>query len=68
MNEKGGYPTAWIQNDGNDIAMLTVDIDGLPEGWSTAQGTQVILHQEVAGVPMSLRHPQGGTSSDFCSP
>ena len=54
VNEKGGYPTAWIQNDGNDIAMLTVDIDGLPEGWSTSQGTQVILAPgEVVGVPMS---------------
>lgn len=55
VNEKGGYPTAWIQNNGNDIAMLTVDIDGLPEGWSTAQGTQVILAPgEVTGVPIPL--------------
>ena len=55
INQEGGYPTAWIENNGNDIAMLTVDVDGLPEGWSTAQGTQVILAPgEVAGVPMTL--------------
>ena len=55
VNEQGGYPTAWIENQGNDIAMLTVDLDGLPEGWSTQQGSQVILAPgEVAGIPMSL--------------
>ena len=55
VNEQGGYPTAWIENQGNDIAMLTVDLDGLPEGWSTQQGSQVILAPgEVAGIPMNL--------------
>ncbi|MEL0181967.1 MAG: hypothetical protein VW872_02775 [Candidatus Poseidoniales archaeon] len=55
VNEQGGYPTAWIENQGNDIAMLTVDLDGLPEGWSTQQGSQVILAPgEVAGIPLSL--------------
>lgn len=55
INAEGGYPTAWIENNGNDIAMLTVDVDGLPDGWSTTQGTQVILAPgEVTGVPMSL--------------
>ena len=55
VNEQGGYPTAWIENQGNDIAMMTVDLDGLPEGWSTDQGTQVILAPgEVAGIPMNL--------------
>ena len=55
VNEQGGYPTAWIENQGNDIAMLTVDLDGLPEGWSTQQGSQMILAPgEVAGIPMSL--------------
>ena len=66
VNEKGGYPTAWIQNDGNDIAMLTVDIDGLPDGWSTSQGTQVILAPgEVAGVPMSLQPSAGWNQQRF---
>ena len=55
VNTKGGYPTAWVENNGNDIAMLTVDVDGLPEGWSTTQGTQVILAPgEVSGIPLSL--------------
>ena len=55
VNALGGYPTSWIENQGNDIAMLTVDVDGLPDGWSTNQGTQVILAPgEVAGLPLSL--------------
>lgn len=55
VNQEGGYPTAWVENKGNDIAMLTIDVDGLPEGWSTAQGTQMVLAPgEVAGIPLNL--------------
>ena len=55
VNEFGGYPTAWVENQGNDIALLSVDVDGLPEGWSTQQGTQLVLAPgEVVGLPLEL--------------
>ena len=55
VNEHGGYPAAWVENLGNDIAMLTVDVDGLPDGWATEQGTQIILAPgEVSGIPLTL--------------
>ncbi len=55
VNAKGGYPTAWVENQGNDIAMITVDVDGLPEGWETVQGRQLVLAPgEVAGLPLDL--------------
>ena len=55
VNDHGGYPTAWVENQGNDIALLTVDVDGLPEGWSTQQGTQMVLAPgEITGLPIEL--------------
>ena len=55
VNELGGFPTAWIENLGNDIAFITVDIGDLPEGWTTQQGVQLVLAPgEVAGVPIEL--------------
>ena len=55
VNENGGFPTVWVENQGNDVAFLTLDIDGLPEGWSVAQGTQLILAPgEFAGLPLNL--------------
>ena len=64
VNEHGGYPAAWVENLGNDIAMLTVDIDGLPDGWATEQGTQIILAPgEVSGIPLTLTPPKIGTTT-----
>ncbi len=55
INENGGFPTAWIENQGNDIALLTIDVAGLPEGWTTQQGSQLVLAPgEVAGIPLEL--------------
>ena len=55
VNERGGYPTAWVQNLGNDIALLSVDVDGLPDGWSTEQGTQMVLAPgDIEGLPLQL--------------
>ena len=55
VNSHGGFPTAWVENQGNDIALLTIDVAGLPEGWSTQQGSQLVLAPgEVAGIPLEL--------------
>lgn len=57
VNEKGGFPAAWIENSGNDIALLSIDIDGLPEGWTTQQGVSMVLAPgEISGLPIEL-HP-----------
>ena len=55
VNENGGFPTVWVENQGNDVAFLTLDIDGLPDGWSVNQGTQLILAPgEFSGLPLNL--------------
>jgi hypothetical protein len=55
VNSLGGYPTAWVENQGNDIAILSIDVADLPVGWSTQQGAQLVLAPgEVAGIPLEL--------------
>ena len=55
VNAQGGYPTAWVENQGNDMALLHVDVNGLPEGWSVDQGIQMVLAPgEIMGLPLDL--------------
>ena len=55
VNNLGGFPTAWVENQGNDIAILSLDVADLPVGWSTQQGRQLVLAPgEVAGLPLEL--------------
>ena len=55
VSQDGGYPTAWVENNGNDIALLSFSVSGLPEGWTTEQGKQLVLApNQIRGVPLSL--------------
>ena len=56
VSDEGGYPTAWVENNGNDIALLSFSVSGLPEGWTTQQGHQLVLApNEIKGVPLNLQ-------------
>jgi hypothetical protein len=56
VSDEGGYPTAWVENNGNDIALLSFSVSGLPEGWTTQQGQQLVLApNEIKGVPLNLQ-------------
>lgn len=55
VTSEGGFPTAWVQNLGNDMAILQVDVNGLPDGWSVNQGIQMVLAPgEMEGLPLDL--------------
>jgi len=55
VSDEGGFPTAWVENNGNDIALLSFSVSGLPEGWTTQQGQQLVLApNEIKGVPLNL--------------
>lgn len=55
INDQGGMPTAWVENNGNDIAVLQFGISGLPTGWTVEGATQmVIAPNQLIGIPMSL--------------
>jgi hypothetical protein len=49
------WPTAWIENTGNDVAIMDLSITNLPNGW-TLNGDDVIVvaPREIKGVPFQL--------------
>ena len=49
------WPTAWIENTGNDVAIMELNLNNLPSGW-TLSGDEVIVvaPSEIKGVPLQI--------------
>jgi len=55
INDQGGMPTAWIENNGNDVAVIQLSVSGLPDGWTVQGPSQmVIAPNQLLGIPLSL--------------
>ncbi len=55
INDQGGLPTAWVENVGNDVAVLQLGVSGLPSGWIVEGPSQmVIAPNQLIGIPLSL--------------
>ena len=66
VNKLGGMPTAWIENTGNDVAVLQLGVSGLPNGWTISGPTQmVVAPQQVLGIPLSLIPNEGWSGERF---
>lgn len=50
------WPTAWIENTGNDVAIMEVTIPNLPSGWTlTGDEIMVVAPGEVMGLPLQIK-------------
>jgi hypothetical protein len=50
------WPTAWIENTGNDVAIMDLEITNLPEGWTlNGEGVIVVAPGEVIGIPLQVQ-------------
>ena len=49
------WPTAWIENTGNDVAIMDISIPNLPSGW-TLSGDDIIVvaPNEIIGLPLQI--------------
>ena len=49
------WPTAWIENIGNDVAIIEVSLNNVPNGW-TVDGDDVIViaPSEIKGIPLQI--------------
>ena len=58
VNERGGYPLAWMENTGNTMSHVTLTLDNLPSGWniSGAQSASLSPHQ-IRGIPLEIIPP-----------
>jgi len=55
INNQGGMPTAWIENKGNDVAVLQLNVSGLPSGWTVEGPSQmVVAPSQLLGIPLNL--------------
>ena len=55
-NDVASWPTAWIENTGNDVAIIDIKIPNLPSGWTlTGDDTMVLAPGEIAGLPIQLQ-------------
>jgi hypothetical protein len=55
VNEDGGMPTAWLENNGNDVAVVQISVDGLPTGWLLNGSDQVVIAPgQLLGLPLML--------------
>ena len=50
------WPTAWVENIGNDVAIMDLSIQNLPTGWTaTGESVIVLAPGEVLGIPLQLQ-------------
>ena len=48
-------PTAWVENTGNDLAILSIAVTGIPSGWTANHPESLIISpNQVIGLPISL--------------
>ena len=54
-NSQESMPTAWIENTGNDLAILTLDINGVPNDWIVNYPETIVASPgQVIGLPIGL--------------
>ena len=55
VNKDGGMPTAWVENNGNDVAVLQLGVADLPSGWTTIGPSQmVVAPNQIIGIPLKI--------------
>lgn len=60
------WPTAWVENTGNDVAVMNLSIPNLPEGWTTSgDNVIVVAPAEVKGIPLQLEPSQNWNGNNI---
>lgn len=66
VSSVGGYPLAWIENTGNDVPEIDIEVLNLPQGWVVNVDSPMMLTPgEVQGLPISLIPPQDWNKASF---
>lgn len=49
------WPTAWIENTGNDVAIMDISLNNLPSGWVlSGENVIVVAPSEIKGLPIQI--------------
>ncbi len=58
VNTNIGYPTAWINNTGNDLSPVELEILNLPVGWQISGNSRIVIPSgQTIGVPLGIIPP-----------
>ena len=53
VNSDIGYPTAWINNSGNDLSPIELEVLNLPLGWQITGNSRIVIPSgQTIGVPL----------------
>ena len=53
---KSSWPTAWIENTGNDVAIMDISVANVPTGWTlTGEEVVVVAPGEIMGIPLQIQ-------------
>ncbi|MGB2175685.1 MAG: CARDB domain-containing protein [Candidatus Poseidoniaceae archaeon] len=66
VSSVGGYPLAWIENTGNDLPEIDVEVVDLPQGWVVDVDSPMMLTPgEVRGLPINIIPPMDWNKESF---
>lgn len=66
ISSNGGYPLAWIENTGNDLPTIDVQLLNLPQGWVAEIETPLRLAPgDIQGLPIDLTPPSEWDGTGF---
>ena len=51
------WPTAWIENTGNDVAIMDLSLNNLPSGWEVSGDDVIVVvaPSEIKGIPLQIK-------------
>ena len=59
VSSEGGFPLAWVENTGNDMPRIELEVLDLPEGWSAVIDASIELTPgQIKGLPIKLAPPE----------
>ena len=58
------WPTAWIENTGNDVAIMDLSLNNVPSGWEVSgDNVIVVAPSEIKGIPLQIKPQIRGMES-----
>ena len=66
VSSDGGYPLAWMENSGNTMSYVSINLENLPTGWTVSgeQSTSLSPHA-IRGIPLEIIPPSDWNQESF---
>ena len=66
VSSEGGYPLAWMENSGNTMSYVAIDLESLPAGWTiSGEQSASLSPHEIRGIPFEIIPPSDWNQESF---